>query len=1389
MRQNHSVSTYLMRLVSVASLLILTASLASSGNTESAPVPPHAAKALDAAGRARLAQLYERLPLRFEPNQGQAAANVRFLSRGQGYAVFFADTHADIALSGAGKSSLVRLKMDGAAPPRRIRAMEPLAGITNHFSGSDPARWRTAIPGYGRIAYDGVYPGVDLIYYGNQRRLEYDFQIAAGADPSLIRLSFEGVESKRIDSNGDLVLETPSGPLRQLKPRAYQEYDGRQVERSASYRLDPDGRVGFALAGYDAARPLIIDPVLAYSTFLGSTNGDAAFGIAVDTLGCAYITGYTLSAAFPTASPHQGANAGNLDAFVTKLTATGSALVYSTYLGGSSEDGAAAIALDSTNAAYITGYTFSTNFPTMSPVQGANAGGRDGFAAKLTPAGALAYSTYLGGTGDDRGLSIAVESTNAYVAGSTSADFPTSSAFIGAFGGGARDGFVAKLNAAGSSLVFSTYLGGNGDDQATDIAVDVAGAAFVTGFTSSTNFPLASPINGAPLGGYDAFVAKFAPAGSALTYSTYLGGGSDDRGTTIAIDITGAAYVGGWTHSPDYPKVAPFRSTFAGLYEGFVTKLNTAGSALVFSTYIGGNGEDFVAAIAVDSSNQAVVTGYTSSTDFPAVATSSGYSNGRSEGAFVTRFATTGSTVSFSTYLGGIAGDQGNAIAVDPTGAIYVAGVTNNPNFPVVSAFQSTFQGFVDGFVSKFIEGTPLTVSVTTNPAGLDVIIDGVTKTAPQFVGWTPGTPHTIGAPSPQGGGPTRHAFASWSNGGSQTQTVTAPAADTTYTATFNTQHLLNLLASPPGGGTVSSSPSSGDGYHNAGTSVQITAVPSAGYSFTGFSGDLFGTAQPQNLVMSAPRNVTALFACIYSLSQSAASFDGGANTGSFSVTTGSTCSFTATSNADWITILSGGFGLGGRLVSFQLAANPTAASRSGIITLSTGGLPQVFTVNQGPMLPASVTFTTVPAGLQVLVDGVAYSTPRTFVFTPGSSHEVGAPSPQTVGGTRSSFASWSDGGSQTHQILAPLTGVMFLNATFSSTFLLTRASNPNGSGTVTATPASGDGFYAPGTVVQLAANPATGAVFNSWSGDVSGTANPTAVTMDAPKSVTANFTPMTCGSNYSLSPQHFVAQSAGGTFTANVITGAGCFWSANLALSFINPWVSLTGPSTGAGNGSFQFTVQANTTEFPRTASINLMGQLVQIVQKGVNVAQVFTDVGPAHMFFDYITLLKRFGTTDGCSPTQYCPDTVTTRAAMAELVIRALFFNQPFPFQTAPFFTDVPPTHPQFPFIQKMRELGITDGCDPVLYCPNNPVTRGEMAVFLIRGRLGVTTPQQFTFNATPYFPADAPTTHMFFPWIQKMKDLGLTMGCGPDIYCPGAPNTLGQIAVFVIRAFNTP
>lgn len=1336
---------------------------------------------------ARLTENYGKLPLRFEPNQGQADPHVRFLSRGPGYTMRLLDHGADITLTAAGRHALVRMRLEGSHPPAKAALLDPLPGVSNYFTGSDRSLWRAGIPGYARVSYTAVYPGVDLIYYGNQRQLEYDFRVAPHADPGRIRLTYGGANSLRVDPSGDLLIETPAGTLRQHKPAAYQEIDGHKVERTASYRLEAGRKVSFALGPYDRSRPLIIDPILAYSTFLGGIGLDRAHGIAVDSTGAAYIVGETTSATFPTLSAAQPAGGGAMDVFVTKLNPAGNALVYSTYLGGSADDAGLSIALDAANNAYITGYTQSTNFPTQSAAYGSSAGGTDGFIAKLGPNGdTLVFSTYLGGSAEDRGVSIAADSTGAYVAGNTSSsNFPTASALFGSYRGGTRDGFIVKVGTSGA-IGFSSFFGGSADDSATAIAADSSGF-YVAGYTSSSDIPLQGALYGTPAGAADAFVAKINIAGNAITYSTYLGGSSDDRATSIAVDSTGAAYIAGWTYSSNFPRSSAYSSTFGGVFDGFLTKLSAAGDALVYSTFLGGSGEDLITSVAVDGNAQPSVSGYTASSNFPTLGSSAAYYNGRNQGAFVTRFTSAGNALSYSTYLGGTSDDQSNGVAVDSNGAVYVAGSTQGPDFPTASAFQSSLQGSYDAFAAKLIEGTPLTFTVTTNPAGLNVTVDGITAPSPRYFGWTPGSTHSLSAPSPQGNGSTRNIFSSWSQGGAQTQNVTAPSANTTYTATYSVQNLLTLTASPAGAGSVAATPSSADGYYASSASVSVSASPAAGYAFAGFNGDLTGASSPQSLSMIVPRNVTAAFSCVYSLTGSTIDTGGGAGAGSFGVNTGATCGYNATSNVPWITVISGGAGSGGSTVSYQVAANPTTSPRSGVITVAGGNISLTYTINQAAMPPASLSFSTSPAGLQVIVDGAVYTTPATFQFAPGSAHQISVPSPQGSGGVHYNFTAWSDGLAQTHQVTAPAAGVVGLTASFSTSYLLTTITNPAGTGAILASPASADGYYPPGTTVQLTASPAAGATFTGWSGALTGTSSPQSIVMDQPKSVTASYSPTTCGSNYTLTPQAITAEAAGGTFTVNVAAASGCFWNAALSGAFIDPFLSITGPPSGTGNGSFQFTIQANTTQFPRTASVNVMGQLVQVVQHGVGVVQVFNDVDPSNIFFDHITLLNRYGTSNGCAPSIFCVNDVTTRGTMAELVIRSIL-GEVFLYSQTPFFTDVPATHPQFKYIQKMKELGITDGCTATTYCPADPVTRGQMAVFLIRGKLGVNSPQDFTYNAAPYF-LDAQTNNIFFPYIQKMRDLGITNGCTTTNYCVNDPNTLGQMAVFLIRSFNTP
>ncbi|WP_303803105.1 SBBP repeat-containing protein, partial [Alicyclobacillus macrosporangiidus] len=403
-----------------------------------------------------------------------------------------------------------------------------------------------------------------------------------------------------------------------------QEIEGQQVPVTSSFLLqkDQDGEweYGFQVGhDFDPCYPLIIDPTLVYSTYLGGSGIDQGLGIAVDSSGAAYVTGLTTSPDFPTQNPFQGALVGVFNAFVTKFSPAGNALVYSTYLGGSGGDAGNGIAVDSSGSAYVTGFTISPNFPTQNPFQGALAGGFDAFVTKFNPAGnALVYSTYLGGSGNDEGFGIAVDSMgSAYVTGVTeSPDFPTQNPFQGALAG-VEDAFVTKFSPAGNTLLYSTYLGGSGVDEGRGIAIDSSGSAYVTGFTDSPDFPTQNPFQGALAGPEDTFVTKFSPGGNTLVYSTYLGGSGFDEGFGIAVDSSGSAYVTGQTDSPNFPTQNPFQGALAGVADAYVTMFSPSGNTLVYSTYLGGSGSDEGLGIAVDSTGSAYVTGLTDSTDFP----------------------------------------------------------------------------------------------------------------------------------------------------------------------------------------------------------------------------------------------------------------------------------------------------------------------------------------------------------------------------------------------------------------------------------------------------------------------------------------------------------------------------------------------------------------------------------------------------------------------------------------------------------------------------------------------------------------------------------------------------------------------------------------------------
>lgn len=688
--------------------------------------------------KAMINDRYGHLPLSFEPNQGQTDAQVKFLSRTAGETLFLTATEAALVLSSRGeqeglsrtdpyslskwRDSMLRMKLLGASRDAEVAGLKRLPGLSNYFLGSDPSTWRTSIPTYAKVRYAQIYPGVDLVYYGNQRELEYDFVVAPGADPGQIRVAIQGTSKLWIDPEGNVVLRCKAGDIRLQKPRIYQEVGGKQVAVVGGYKLK--GHVlRFAVAHFDHHRPLVVDPVLTYSTYLGGSGGvggDFANAIAVDSSGNAYITGVTTSSTdFPTKNPIQPTNHGRFNVFVTKLNNAGNQLLYSTYLGGSGSGGdlGQGIAVDSAGNAYVTGLTSSTDFPTTSGVFQSTfgAGQYHGFVTRLNPSGtALMYSTYLGGSGNDRGLGIAVDgSDNAYVTGdTTSTNFPvTAGAFKSTCSGGPFHGFVTKINATSTApLVYSTYLCGTGDDAGTGIAVDSSGNAYVTGGTSSIDFPVTpgafQTVNKSG-GSSDAIITKLNSSGSGLVYSTYLGGTGVDQGAGIAVDGSGNAYVTGYTASANFPVTAgAIQSTYGGgPYDVFVAELNSTGTALVYSTYLGGTGDDEGTGIAVDSFGSAYVTGSTNSTNFPITANALQVANKGGYDAFVSKIGSAGNLLAYSTYLGGSNDDGGNAIGADPSsGNAYVAGFTFSSDFPQLnSPFPSPPAALKNGQDAAFV--------------------------------------------------------------------------------------------------------------------------------------------------------------------------------------------------------------------------------------------------------------------------------------------------------------------------------------------------------------------------------------------------------------------------------------------------------------------------------------------------------------------------------------------------------------------------------------------------------------------------------------------------------------------------------------------------------------
>ena len=717
-----------------------------------------AASRVVSSNKVNIANHYGQLPLAFEPAGAASNSQAKYLARGNGYGLFLESQDAVLELRGKSRTSaVVRMELAGANPAPDFAALEELPGKSNYFIGNNPENWHTNIPQYRRVLERNVYRGVNLVYYGTQGRLEYDFDVAPGANPSVIQLAFQGSGEVRIDAQGELVVNTAAGEVRLRKPVAYQEIAGSRQPVAASYVLKQKNSVAFQVAEYDPRSPLVIDPILIYSTYLGGSNIDSANAIAVAPDNTAFIAGSTFSADFPTVHALQANDGGGPDfpedAFVSKISADGSTLLYSTYLGGENEDAANGIAVDNFGDAFVTGFTLSPHFPVSTGSFDTECGGdglcgasytggfivSNAFVTELNPAGSgIIYSTFFGYFENVKGQAIAVDSNgNAYLTGSTTVNFVpsvlivppklppppfpvTPTAFQTGYGGGSTNAFIAVLDATGKSNLYTSYLGGEIEDVGYGIAVDSHATAYVAGLTYSTKYPPTTGALQTTYGGAgDAFVAKVNTAASgaaSLVYSTYLGGSGLDQANAIALDSAGNAYVAGLTNSASFGFTpAGFQPAYAGEGDAFVAKLTTTG-ALSYFTYLGGTHADSATGIAVDSGANAYITGVTASVDFPTAGAvyQPAYGGGNTD-SFVAKIGPLGTTLVYSSYLGGTNAELATGIAVDTSGSAYVAGQTCSNDFPLANPLQAVPGGNCDAYIAKI----SVLAGFALNPAGL----------------------------------------------------------------------------------------------------------------------------------------------------------------------------------------------------------------------------------------------------------------------------------------------------------------------------------------------------------------------------------------------------------------------------------------------------------------------------------------------------------------------------------------------------------------------------------------------------------------------------------------------------------------------------------------------
>jgi hypothetical protein len=744
-------------IVFVLSLCVLVP-MASFAQQQSWRLPPDASTPLSTGSNTS----YGRLPTAFESNQGQAAPQVKFLFRGSGYTAFLTSGSLVLSLRPTNVVSIPQLinlpnantvplasattmqfRLTGAATSPAAVGEDQKPGKVNYFFGNDPTKWHTNVPTYARVRYKSVYPGIDLVYYGSGRELECDFAVSPGADPNRIQFEITGADGIRIDEAGSLVLHTIDGDLHFESPVVYQEANGQRVPVDGNYVVNDPTHVGFRVAQYDSNRALVIDPVLTYSTYLGGTGFDQPSGIVVDSSGAVYIAGYTDSANFPLAT--LGSLPTNTyHVFVAKLDATGSNLVYADYIGGNSQDYGIALVLDDANNVFVTGSTESSNFPLVQPYQAEQPGPYTGFLTKVSADGSsLLYSSYLGGNTFDQPTSIAIDGLGqVHVAGYTmSRNFPVVNAYqttASANQGGiyGNYGFLTKFSPNGSSLVYSTYLAGNSNvvqdcgascwpapyNTISAVAVDTNGNAYVAGTTNTYNFPTTTGTfqvsNSTPQDAGVGFVSKFSTAGN-LNYSTYFYGssGAPVGIGAIAVDGSGSAYIAGAAQSDGTFPITTTAICDPGAYGfgcsyAFVTKFDPTGSTLLYSTFLGPNNYASPQAIVLDLTGDAYVLASTRSGLFQTNNAIEPYTNNTD--VLLVEIDPAATTQLFATFLGGSGDDSPSGIALDAANNLYVAGSTNSIDFPTTQGvFQSLLGGDSDAFVTKISASAAPSVSLS----------------------------------------------------------------------------------------------------------------------------------------------------------------------------------------------------------------------------------------------------------------------------------------------------------------------------------------------------------------------------------------------------------------------------------------------------------------------------------------------------------------------------------------------------------------------------------------------------------------------------------------------------------------------------------------------------